>query len=83
MIRRHDYAVILSDLVMPGLDGRGLYAALGRDRPDLQRRVGFVTGDTAGPAAHAFLGGSDRPSLEKPISPDELRALVARMLADR
>ena len=79
LIRRHDYAVILSDLAMPGLDGRGLYAALGRERPVLQRRVGFVTGDTAGPAAHAFLAATGRPRLEKPIAPDELRALVAGM----
>jgi signal transduction histidine kinase/ActR/RegA family two-component response regulator len=82
MIASRRYALVLSDLAMPGLGGRGLYAALLRDHPEVAGRVAFVTGDTMGPAARAFLAGTDRPRLEKPIAPDELRALVQRMLAE-
>jgi CheY-like chemotaxis protein len=82
MIASRRYALVLSDLAMPGLGGRGLYAALVRDHPEVAGRVAFVTGDTMGPAARAFLAGTDRPRLEKPIAPDELRALVQRMLAE-
>lgn len=76
-----DYAAILSDLAMPGKGGRGFFAALEHDRPELAARVAFVTGDTMGPAARTFLAESARPHLEKPIAPAELRALVRRLVA--
>ncbi len=68
---------------MPGLDGRGLYRALLAEAPALASHVAVVTGDTAGPAALAFLAGTGRPRLEKPIVPAELRALVARVLTEQ
>jgi signal transduction histidine kinase/ActR/RegA family two-component response regulator len=74
------YALILSDLAMPGLGGRGLWEAIGRDRPALLGRIAFVTGDTVGADARAFLARTGRPRLEKPIVPAELRRL-ARALA--
>lgn len=77
-----EYAVVLSDLAMPGIGGRGLYEALVRDRPAVARRVAFVTGDTMSPVARTFLDGTGRPRLEKPIAPDDLRALMARMLPE-
>ncbi|WP_138471395.1 ATP-binding protein [Poseidonocella sp. HB161398] len=77
-----DFALILSDLNMPGLDGRGLYERLLRDRPGLARRTGFVTGDTMSPQARGFLDGAGRPCLEKPVSPGELRRLARTMLGE-
>nr|WP_280861091.1 ATP-binding protein [Pararhodobacter sp. SW119] len=77
-----DFAVILSDLAMPGIGGRGVHEALARDHPQLARRIAFVTGDTMSPAARAFLDGTGRPRLEKPIAPTDLRALMRRMLED-
>jgi signal transduction histidine kinase/CheY-like chemotaxis protein len=77
-----DFAAILSDLAMPGLGGRGFYEALAATRPDLARRLAFVTGDTMGASARAFLDATGRPRLEKPIAPGELRALVRRLLED-
>jgi signal transduction histidine kinase len=77
-----DYAVILSDLAMPGIGGRGFYEALSRGHPHLARRVAFVTGDTMSPAARAFLDAAGRPRLEKPIAPADLRALMHRMLEE-
>lgn len=82
LARQGDFAVILSDLAMPGIGGRGLYETLARDAPATARRVAFVTGDTMSPAARAFLDGTGRPRLEKPIAPDDLRMLMARMLAE-
>jgi nitrogen-specific signal transduction histidine kinase len=79
-LRTADFAAILSDLAMPGLGGRGLFEALAATRPDLARRLAFVTGDTMGPSARAFLDATGRPRLEKPIAPGELRALVRRLL---
>ncbi len=83
VIEEQDFTLILSDLNMPGIGGRGLYETLLRKRPSLARRVGFVTGDTMSPQARGFLDGAGRPYLEKPISPAELRKLAHSMLAKR
>ena len=79
-VQTQEYAVILTDLNMPGLGGRGLYEALLRDHPDHARRVGFVTGDTMSPQVRGFLDGVGRPFIEKPIAPSDLRRLTSRML---
>jgi CheY-like chemotaxis protein/anti-sigma regulatory factor (Ser/Thr protein kinase) len=76
-----DFAVILSDLAMPGIGGRGVYEVLQRDHPGLVSRLAFVTGDTMSPAARAFLDETGRPRLEKPIAPEDLRSMMRRMLA--
>lgn len=76
MLRSTTYDVILSDVRMPDLDGPGLFAWLGRARPDLVDRIAFVTGDTLGPAAARFLEEAGRPRLDKPFGRDGVRALL-------
>jgi signal transduction histidine kinase/CheY-like chemotaxis protein len=73
------YDVILSDLRMPGFNGRDLYQQLHDDTPDLVDRLGFITGDTVSAKARDFLKATGRPFLEKPISPKEVRRLLAKM----
>ncbi|HOG45586.1 MAG TPA: GAF domain-containing protein [Anaerolineae bacterium] len=72
--------VILTDLKMPGMDGREFFAALQHSNPELARRVIFVTGDTVSPDTQAFLSQTGRPHLAKPFSLDDVRALVAEAL---
>jgi CheY-like chemotaxis protein/anti-sigma regulatory factor (Ser/Thr protein kinase) len=76
------FDLILSDINMPGLDGKDFLSIL-RDRwPGLEARLGFITGDTMSPGAEHFLGQAGRPYLEKPITPADLRALAARILSE-
>jgi signal transduction histidine kinase/CheY-like chemotaxis protein len=81
-LAHHPYALVLSDLNMPGLGGRGFYEKIVREHPVLADRVGFVTGDTMSPSARGFLDSAQRPYLEKPIAPAELRTLARRLLED-
>ncbi|MBX9701175.1 MAG: response regulator, partial [Acetobacteraceae bacterium] len=74
-----DYAVILCDLRMPDMGGAALHAWLEGARPGLCGRIAFVTGDTLGRGAAAFLARSGRPVLEKPFVPQEVRRLVAAL----
>lgn len=74
------YDLILTDLNMPGMGGKGLYDAILARDPDLACRVGFVTGDTMSPPVRRFLEDSGQPCLEKPIAPADLRSLVRQML---
>lgn len=80
-LARHDYGLILSDLNMPETDGRGFFDIIKRDFPNLVNRTGFVTGDTMGRASQTFLAEAERPCVEKPVSPKELRAFVAAIIA--
>ena len=41
----------------------------------------FLTGDTLSPLSHKFLVEGERPYLEKPITPADLRSTVAEALA--
>jgi len=79
-IRNRSYDLVLSDIRMPGMDGPTLYRNLGRSRPGLQRRVVFITGDTLSPGIKSFLDESGRPYIEKPIRPQDVRALVGEVV---
>ncbi len=74
------YDVVLSDLNMPGVDGRGLFEGMKNAYPDMAKRVAFITGDTMGAASQKLLKETNRPHLEKPVSPAELRELVYGIL---
>lgn len=82
MLRGNRYDLLLSDLNMPELDGRGLYKVIRDDFPDLLERTAFITGDTMGFASQGLLQESKRPYLEKPVSPSELRELAYQLLSD-
>ncbi|MGB7242903.1 MAG: ATP-binding protein [Sulfitobacter sp.] len=74
------YDLVLSDLNMPGMDGRGFFDTIKAEFPELVNRIGFITGDTMGKSSQSFLKEAQRSYLEKPASPKELRAFVAEIL---
>ena len=75
-IRKNTYDVVLSDMRMPGMDGPSFYRALAKAKPEQLSTLAFITGDTLSPKVREFLDASERPYLEKPITPEYLRALV-------
>lgn len=85
MIDGRVFDLILSDLRMPDLDGPAMFAELTRKRPELARRVAFITGDTLSARVRDFLETVGRPCIEKPVTPREVRSTVRRLLeeADR
>jgi CheY-like chemotaxis protein len=74
-----DFDVILSDLRMPDVDGPALLKWLSANRPTMASRLGFVTGDTLGPAAVRFLDQAGRPFIEKPFSRQSIRKLLREL----
>ncbi len=73
LLARGEYAIIISDIRMPGLDGKQLFQFLDEHMPDLKDRVIFLTGDTGNPDTMKFLTEVGRPYLSKPI---DIRALL-------
>ena len=75
------FDIILTDLRMPELGGDQLYRLL-RERGDgLERRLVFVTGDSATSTAHTFLGSTGQPVLMKPFALEEVADVVERHAA--
>lgn len=70
------YDVILSDLRMPGLGGDQLLARLRARGDGVDRRLVFLTGDTASEDAERILRGSDVPVLEKPVDLEQLARVL-------
>jgi two-component system NtrC family sensor kinase len=73
------YDVILSDMRMPDLDGRSIFRFIRENRPELERRLVFATGDVANADAVEFMEASGRPVLEKPFSVQVLHETVDRV----
>ncbi len=82
-LQSNTYDVFLSDMNMPGVDGRKIYEALTSRFPNMLQRTAYITGDTMGESSLGLLKESGLPYLEKPVSPSELRSLVAKLLADQ
>jgi signal transduction histidine kinase len=75
----HDYALIISDLQMPNMDGPALYEQLRHRRPSSRWLI--MTGDTMGERSHSFLERSRLPALSKPFTREQLLERVAKCLA--
>jgi two-component system NtrC family sensor kinase len=76
-----NYALIICDLRMPHLDGRGIYRELAAKGSPMQRRLMFVTGDTLAPRTLEFLEKSGLPFLAKPFLVEELKTVVEQALS--
>ena len=78
-LRERDYRVIVSDIVMPEVDGAGLYREIARWRPELLPRFIFISGfadtDTAD-----FIRQTRAPMISKPFRFEEIRQAVDEVL---
>jgi signal transduction histidine kinase len=82
LLRQHpEVEVVLTDVVMPNLNGRQLYDALLELRPNL--RVLFMSGHTADAAVLRELVPPGAPFLQKPFTIAELADAVAGVLERR
>jgi two-component system NtrC family sensor kinase len=75
------FDLVISDLIMPQLDGPGLYEEICRRDPAMADHLLFITGDTLSASARFFLQRVQRPAIEKPFVPDEVRRVVRAALA--
>jgi CheY-like chemotaxis protein len=74
------FDVILSDLMMPDVNGMQFYQRILRLAPDLARRMVFVTGGAFTTAAREFLDRVPNPRIDKPVEATNLLAIVAGLV---
>ncbi len=75
-----DYDLIISDIRMPGMDGKTFYGEVRRTRPDAQKKIIFISGDSANKETQEFLKGAGNVSLKKPFTVEELNEAVSRLV---
>ena len=73
-----DFDLILCDLMMPGLDGVGVYERLRRQQPHLLDRVVFCSGGPTTRRCEQFLSEPGVVFVPKPIGHDALEQWLAR-----
>jgi two-component system, NtrC family, sensor kinase len=72
-ITSQDYDLIICDMKMPGVDGRGVYHFLKNNHPELIDRLVFTSGDTMNEANRTFLEESGCLFLPKPFLLEEFQ----------
>jgi PAS domain S-box-containing protein len=80
-LREQPFDVIVSDVRMPGMNGRGLLERLRREHPAMMGRLIFSTGDSFAPDTVALLREAGVPSLVKPFDFASLETLLREVAA--
>jgi signal transduction histidine kinase len=80
-LKKNNCDVVFCDWKMPGLNGRQVYESLRTTKPDLCRRVVFITGDVINEPMREFLEKEDRICLAKPFTLGEVRRAIRTVLA--
>ncbi len=74
------YDVILSDMRMPGMDGRKLFETVKKQDPALAHRIVFITGDTVSADTQAFFEDTGNRWLSKPFRIAQITDTVNEVL---
>lgn len=74
------FDLIVSDVRMADMDGQALYEELKITWPEAAERMIFITGDTLNESFKPFLKTTQRPIIEKPFVPEDVRQLIAQEL---
>ena len=81
-IASDDYDLILSDMMMPGLNGQKLYKYMSEVKPYLIHRCILITG-AMNDQLEDFCKSVNLPYLQKPFSSSDLKkAMIALLLKD-
>ena len=76
--QRHDIQLLITDVVMPGMNGKQLAERLRQERPTL--KVIFLSGYSTDVIGHRGVLERDVAFLQKPVSPEVLAAKVHDVL---
>ncbi|MBE9537004.1 MAG: response regulator [Proteobacteria bacterium] len=74
-VRREEFSLILSDLIMPVMDGIDFYKALKLGYPEMSNKIGFISG-SSDKEHFSFLADEGRPVISKPFKKEVFNVFV-------
>lgn len=77
------YAVVLTDMALPDVDGPVLYREVVTRRPPLAKSFLFITGDSFSSDTTRFPGETGAVCLSKPCTLDEIESAIQHVLRRR
>ncbi len=81
LLSTKQFGAIISDMRTPGgVSGADVYKWLTQHRPELARRILFITGDTVNQETMAILQKTGVPYIEKPFRVAQLLATLTSLL---
>ena len=83
LLAQRDFDLIISDFRMPKMNGQEFYCQAIALKPDLARRILFLTGDVVSEETQAFLQSTGNPHLSKPFQLARVEQVVAEVLRSR
>jgi two-component system NtrC family sensor kinase len=81
-IESQKYDLLITDLKMPGCNGREIFERWRSLYPERARRVLITTGDTAGSDTRQFLERTGVRHVEKPFNIDDVQRLIRALLSE-
>jgi two-component system NtrC family sensor kinase len=82
-LSRRPFDLVFCDVRMPVIDGPALHRELQARQPEMADRLIFITGDTLAADLHRASPQDAVPTVEKPLDPASIRAVVADHLSRR
>ena len=79
LLKKEDIHIIITDLRMPGQDGRAIFNFVDKSMPYLKKRVICATGDVLRSEYKDWLQDVNPPLLMKPFSDDDINSLLASL----
>jgi len=81
LLSQNKFDVIVSDIRMPGMDGKQFYERLKTQQPDYVRRIIFLTGDTVSPDTKEFIESTGNLYLSKPFQIATVQEAIEKVIA--
>ena len=82
-LQQGSYSVILLDIFMPFLEGKGFFRQIEADFPNMAKKVLFVTGMAGDSDTRDFLEQTGQPFLRKPVDAKQLVEAVRKMTGEK
>jgi two-component system, NtrC family, sensor kinase len=77
-----EYDLIITDFKMPQMSGRDLFEWITQNRPQLAKRIIFVTGDTVSLETRSFFEDNNSRYLAKPFKIEEVKEVIQQALKE-